>query len=884
MGSSWWVDGDELNERPRSGGAVAIEGFEFQKAYALLRLVWLPTCRDGLVEVRYEGAQDIDLRHGDGRQQFVQAKSQGDGGLSLNGLYDVVAGFGRDIISARCRKCSDEELPSFRLISNGAPTEPDAFELYRKVFLPDKHVPLIAALIKTPYRRGFSDAEVEKAVKDAITRTTFEIVLRDRPIENFREQASWALAEFGVPVLKVPASLARIESLLRPRASLQLNDVVDAIEELPLGHPGNASSPCRLLPAQRHLTAGHPLLKSQFLSGSPQSLWSAVANNLAIARADEATIEKQLSELTAHGGMLVLEAPGGAGKSTLARRIAWSAHRRGTHVVLDVPFPADVKEFEWAAIVSLCRSIERPLLLVVDDIWRHESFVEGLDRNVRSGLCILATSRPGERPTNAPIRLITEHKPLSAIGTDELDALALLLDLPGKTLADFLEVSSKRLAEQGQIFALSLVLQNGSLEQFATELVKPLRANPDHLNQFIDLCAAGMHDQTVPTAILLRQNVKAEPFWADKSYEGLVLEQKFGLTSRLRVVHALVASEVLRVCKVEPVARALALCSSCSSEIAEERRFAIRLLSNCVNDADLFPRCQVLATEFISQLRRFEEQASYADLHQIAEVLLRLDARNDAKHFLSLAKTDRISDARDVYQALNRANWDTFQTVFNQIIAFYEGNPTADGRRRFLLATRHFGRTGQKILVANQTASWLRLHNFPSEESRILFDIGAYVSDDLALLIAPLVNEYAVAPEIRVGTTLAALRLLKRARRQEYFPPLEKRLIEELAISTSWSLEEMQIARHLARLAVRWSEPGAKSALCEILMAMAIDAKDGRVQALMLQAALTTASANHAHRLYEAVKTLATQEHSPGIKNLTEHFNRKFGTAKSSST
>lgn len=74
MRTDWWVDGKDLEDRPRMGGVIAINGFEFQKAYALLRLAWLPTCRRGLVEVRYEGAQDVDFRDSSG-QHFVQAKA-----------------------------------------------------------------------------------------------------------------------------------------------------------------------------------------------------------------------------------------------------------------------------------------------------------------------------------------------------------------------------------------------------------------------------------------------------------------------------------------------------------------------------------------------------------------------------------------------------------------------------------------------------------------------------------------------------------------------------------------------------------------------------------------------------------------------------------------
>lgn len=279
MRTDWWVDGKDLEDRPRMGGVIAINGFEFQKAYALLRLAWLPTCRRGLVEVRYEGAQDVDFRDSSG-QHFVQAKAHDDGGLTLAVLYDAIAGFARDVITARKLNCSDDALPYFRLVTTGMPVQPEPLELYRKVFL-SKHESEIAKRIKPTYRNGLTDEAVLNCVKAALNRTTFEAMPGDHAIESMREQACWALAEFGVPVESVRASIAKMEQMLLPRASLQLNDVVEALEGLPPGHPGHPQAPCRLLPASSRLLGGD-LLRTQFIRGTAPSLWSAAASGLAV--------------------------------------------------------------------------------------------------------------------------------------------------------------------------------------------------------------------------------------------------------------------------------------------------------------------------------------------------------------------------------------------------------------------------------------------------------------------------------------------------------------------------------------------------------------------------------------------------------------------------
>ena len=68
----WSVDGVAMHNKPRQGGAHALKGFSFQAAVALVRLTWMLTCRHGIVRVRYEGAQDIDIGYTDGRELYIQ--------------------------------------------------------------------------------------------------------------------------------------------------------------------------------------------------------------------------------------------------------------------------------------------------------------------------------------------------------------------------------------------------------------------------------------------------------------------------------------------------------------------------------------------------------------------------------------------------------------------------------------------------------------------------------------------------------------------------------------------------------------------------------------------------------------------------------------------
>jgi hypothetical protein len=577
MNTLWCIDGGDLDDRTRSGGANALKGFDFQKSFALLRLVWLLTSKHGATEVRYEGAQDIDVRFGDGHQQLVQAKHYVLGNLKLGAIYDAIAGFTRDVICVRNRDGAAAALPRFTLLTTSPPVEAAALQLYRRVGTA-KHSSKIATRVKHSYRHGLDKAAVKQCAVDALARTDFQVVLAETAQADFEALASWELIRFGVPPEYVRASLGRIEKLLAARASLQIEDVAAAIEGLPSRHPASKDARCRLLPSRGSLPGG-ALAKSQFLIGAAPGLWAAIANDLDVPRHESSGIHAEIASLAPSGGMLVVEGVGGSGKSTIARRIAWNLHRLGRAVAIDVPFPATVDDDDWRSITNLCDACERPILLVVDDIWRYPSFVEGADRNARPGLCVLATSRPGEEPTSATSQLAIVRKRLGGLDGDNLSALRKLV-APSMATTD--DSTLRPLLEAGQIFVVSLLLQSGTkdLRDFASRLIDPLRkADSSQLEGFIDLCISGMHDHSTPLVVLTRRRGAGKPFWKSDRYVGLAFPTGDGL-QRLRTGHALIAQAVIDAAGVSAVERALSICSACEISDGEERRFALRLLGN----------------------------------------------------------------------------------------------------------------------------------------------------------------------------------------------------------------------------------------------------------------------------------------------------------------
>lgn len=874
MGTSWWVDGEDLKDRPRMGGVHAIKGFDFQKAYALLRLTWLPTHQRGLVELRYEGAQDIDLRFGDSKQIFVQAKDYQVGGVTLSVLHDVLAGFARDVISAKARDCRDEELPHFQLVSTSGPVESKAFELLRGVFQPE-HAADIVALIKTEYRKGFDDSQVHAFVLKALERTKYEIVFGDEVLADLNAQASWNLARFGVPVEQVSTILAKLEKVLVPRASFQIGDVVELLEGLPEGHPGRENSPCRVLPSRRNLELT-PTIKMQFMHGAAQSLWRAVASGIDVKREEQDSIIHNLDEISSHGGMLVVQGSAGTGKSTLIRRIAWNAHLSGSHIVLDVLYPGEVREASWSAILNLVKQSEKPLLLVVDDIWRHKTFVDGLDRHVRRNLCVLATTRPGEN-LGFDLRKLVVHKVgLGKLSSNVVNGLRALVQGFGGPPTKISDSVTHRFAESGQLLALSLSLQSGSLKDFAKSILGPLGEKPEMLSAFLDLCVVGRYDQTAPMSLFESSGSVESRFWLDDSFDGLSSIQVSKTSKRLRVGHALVAQAIVDVAEVDIIARIIDVCCKCDPAVAEERKFAIRLLISAANDESLKPATQSTVKMLTEAIEGLLKQASFADIHRLAVVLKSIGQYEQASEVVKAATGDRIKDAADVSLALSRRSNVEFAALYPAILKFFEKDADAFGRRRFIQTVGQMGTPPQQLEVAAQTANWLTRHGFPSEETRALFYLGVHaIEKEVARKLLSVVKFYFEFGDVTIESATAAVLLARRAKEDDalrVFGPQVLIILERVDTS---NMEERQLARQLARVRDALNDTQRLS-LAKILIKMHLQTKRFREKLWLLRSAIHVTPSDNVEGLRDAVTTMKQRYNKAETTGLEIQLNLRF--------
>lgn len=97
---NWSIPASQLSGPRRLGGRVSKRGFAFQDAYVCMQLTRLLDSMQGVIAVRPEGAQDVDLIYADGLEEYVQLKHKPDEHYTLVALRSILQGFAVDLLEA----------------------------------------------------------------------------------------------------------------------------------------------------------------------------------------------------------------------------------------------------------------------------------------------------------------------------------------------------------------------------------------------------------------------------------------------------------------------------------------------------------------------------------------------------------------------------------------------------------------------------------------------------------------------------------------------------------------------------------------------------------------------------------------------------------------
>lgn len=718
---SWVVDGTFLHTRARQGGLVALKGFEYQESHALHFITQLLFCEDGLVQVRYEGAQDIDTMYGNGQQVFIQYKDTPEKEYDFEGVRDILHGFMRDAIDAcgcppDVKRLENMQL-KFLLVSSGVITGTEMLRLIRGSY----NRILATELIK---KFNYLHNPVTKS-KDALKFA--EYVVRNTSVRlspqlkgQRHEQESLAfakLAMFGVPLAHIQTSMDSLRGLLTPPRNLFAGDAALALVGLPDSHPASGRSPISCLPSENTFH-DIPSVEREFRDSGRVS-WAAIHHGLDAQRDCSKDIYSALITMGRKAAVVLVTGNSASGKSTVVRRIGWDLYRSGKVLVFELVESQSLSPEAWSEVVRMGEITCKPVIIVCDEVDAESAILEQVRLQPQAKVILLASARhENVIPRHFPVH-VSPYK-LNAVSEEEFNQLADEVGITGNKVS---ATKFSNLMRAGDIFTLSLALRGSSLDIIAERTLERVKQLiPDLYSAFLCLCACGVRDQGVPRRLLLRMTEKTEQ-WALAQDEGLIFAE---VGDRLRSGHATLASAILRRAGAHVVDLKMQLLQQVDIANARERRFGLGLLNNGLNE-------QVTElTSFSAQLTSFAEalanEGDYLDLARGLEVLKVLiksgiiQLAGAQVKLLAAMGPDRVRTGHDAVSFISHA--EEYTIAFPVVARVFAQPGISFGRNTFMrwVIDKGAGHIAHQREAVAINLRWLRTTGFPPSETTKLVD------------------------------------------------------------------------------------------------------------------------------------------------------------------
>ncbi len=718
---AWAVEGASLRTRVRQGGRVALKGFEYQASHALHFIVRLLFCEDGLVQVRYEGAQDIDTMYGDGQQVFIQYKDTPEKEYDFAGVRGILHGFMCDAIDA-CGNPPDvnnlEKMQlKFLLVSSGVVTGTEMLRLIRGSYsrtlateLAKKFEYLDNPVIKPEDTLRFAQYVVEN--------TSIRLSPQLKGQQHDQEVLAFAkLAMFGVPLAQIQASMDSLKGLLTPPRNLFASDAALALAGLPNFHPASARSPISFLPSENSFH-DVPSVEREFRESGRVS-WAAIHYGLDARRDCTRDISSALIAMGRKAAVVLVTGNSASGKSTVVRRIGWDLYRTGRALVFEVVEPQNLNLETWTEAARLGEMACKPVIIICDEVDAESVVLELIRQQPQAKLIVLASARDESViPRNFPVH-VSPYK-LGVVSEEEFHQLVEEMSLTDKKVS---ATKFSTLMRAGDIFTLSLALRGSSLDEIAKRtLVRVKQLIPDLHSAFLCLCACGVRDQGVPRRLLLRLTGETEQ-WMQAEDEGLIFAE---VGDRLRSGHATLASAILRRTGASAVDLKLRLLQQVDIANERERRFGLGLLKNGINEQ------ATELTSYSAQLTSFGEalasEGDYLDLVRGLEVLKVLIKAGMTQlgdvqaKLLAAMGPDRVRTGHDAVRFMRHA--DDYKTAFPVVARVFSQPGISFGRNTFMRWVIHngAGHVAQQREAITINLRWLRSAGFPPPQTIKLVD------------------------------------------------------------------------------------------------------------------------------------------------------------------
>ena len=559
---------------------------------------------------------------------------------------------------------------------------------------------------------ALSNSDVHTLTEQLVKQIEFQFGMGDETDGriSFAAHAYARLAEHGVAASDLGNAFNALKTALIPQREFTCSDVHEILKSFIGGAAiGIFDGRAQALTDELLATRANGKRIQQYYAGAPLD-WDIIAAHGDIPRDQQVALIAKLLQPTDSLRLFCIVAEPGAGKSTLAWRVASKLHRRHGAFVIRL---RDGEEPEcWYQMEEFYQRVNRPFYVLADDLFRSPDVVSALcELSPSLPITVLATSRKNEyRLPRFKSELVRED--LKQPSKEEKERV---LERLGKSRNELTAKQQSRLDGANQFLVLMMELTAGKeLSEIVRDTVERLKEQDQSAYRAYEyLCFAYQHSVSMPESLLERLDDQGRfhRLPARETTQGLIFydDERGG---HVRVGHPVIAQTATAFYQAlrSPIAVLRESVKAVNLTIELERRFVACLL-----------RAQAKSQSTALQLVFQEIEAFFTKLQQDARIgeltiwrgfFRLLGHERQSEQCVDLALTRPAADSNDCNLLINLYRERGREGDALPLLAeWIRQNPDSRGARPGYLSLVERNCKEDEIGAAiNETAAWLTDH------------------------------------------------------------------------------------------------------------------------------------------------------------------------------
>lgn len=711
----WSIPTTQLTGPRRLGGRASRRGFAFQDAYTCLQMTRLLNDREGVIAVRPEAAQDIDLLYEDGREEYVQLKHEPDEHYTLTALRSILQGFAVDLLEAGRPTTltfvlvvrSNYINAAAARLRDGEPSAQDITDVAKLLAQSIQGSAAPQCLMK------LSEAERRNLADQLLKQTAFSFGTGDEVGGrfSFESHACMELARRGVAGSELQSAFNALKAALDRQREFTRADV----EELLKRFIGGAAielfeGRVEALTDDMLSRPADPRRIQQFYAGARLD-WDIIAAHGDIERHQQDDLVRQLSKPAETLRLFCIVAEPGAGKSTLAWRLAVELHRQHGAFIIHIRDKEDADA--WYRMADFYQKVRRPFYVLADDLFRDPDVVTAVrELSLSLPITVLATSRANEyRPHRLKGEVVRVR--LEEPRPKEKERI---LQRLGKTRGDLTLEQEQRLDTANQFLVLMMEITGGKdLRAIIEDTLERLQTLDEHSYRAYEyLCFAYQHGISLPTSLLERLDAQGRfhNLPNRETAQGLIFYDE-GRTGNVRVGHPVIAETAYRFYEAHraPANVLQEVVTAVDTSSPLERRFVAHLLRELARAkspalCSALPRIEPTVARCQQSATRIGELTIWRAFHRNLGQHEQADRCVDAALTLTPVTSTDCNLLPNLYRERGRE-----RDALPVLAEWVRQHPDIHGSRpAYLGLVERYGTEKERDTAINETSAWLAQH------------------------------------------------------------------------------------------------------------------------------------------------------------------------------